>query len=61
MNRSGVREDYERGEFSNGSMGTKILVIIEFIEGTGNEIIITLCKTTINGLNGKRGTRVIKK
>lgn len=61
MNISGVREDYERGEFSLGSMGTKMLAIIRFIEETGNEIIITLRETIMNALNGKRGTRVIKK
>jgi len=53
-------EEYEWGEFSLGSMGTKILAIIGFIEETGNEIIITLRETTMSTLNGKRGTRVIK-
>lgn len=61
INMSGVREDYERGEFSLGSMGTKILAMIGFIEETGNEIIITLRETTMNALSGKRGIRVIKK
>jgi len=42
-------------------MGTKMLAIIRFIEETGNEIIITLRETMMNALNGKRGTRVIKK
>ena len=53
-------EKYKRGEFSLGNMGTKILAIIGFIEETGNEIIITLCETTMNALNGKRGIRIIK-
>jgi len=36
-----ARKYYEAGEFPPGSMGPKILAAIEFVEGTGNEAIIT--------------------
>ncbi|NJD23755.1 MAG: carbamate kinase [Melioribacter sp.] len=36
-----ARKYYDAGEFPPGSMGPKILAAIEFVEGTGNEAIIT--------------------
>lgn len=52
-----ARKYYDAGEFPPGSMGPKILAAIEFVEGTGNEAIIT-SESEIEKENC--GTRIIK-
>jgi carbamate kinase len=56
-----ARKYYEDGEFPDGSMGQKILAAIDFIEDTGNEVIITLPEKAFDAIDGKTGTRIIKK
>jgi carbamate kinase len=50
----------EAGEFPPGSMGPKILAAIEFIEETGNEVIITLPERMMDAVAGKTGTRIVR-
>ena len=47
---------FENGEFSSGSMRTKIKAAINFVQKTGNETIITEA-TQLNNMN--TGTRII--
>jgi carbamate kinase len=48
------------GEFPPGSMGPKILASIEFIEKTGNDVIITLPEKAVDAVGGMAGTRITK-
>lgn len=49
----------KKGEFPPGSMGPKILAAIEFVEETGNEVIITVPEKMMEALVGKTGTRIV--
>ena len=60
MNVDEARKYHEDGEFPAGSMGPKILSAIEFVEETGNEVIITSPEKMIDAINGKTGTRIVK-
>ena len=51
---------YDAGEFPPGSMGPKILAAVEFVEETGNEVIITLPERMMEAVQGKTGTRITK-
>lgn len=55
-----ARKYYDDGNFPAGSMGPKILAAIDFIKATGNEVIITLPERTLDAINGKTGTRLVK-
>ncbi|MBD3306412.1 carbamate kinase [candidate division KSB3 bacterium] len=55
-----ARKYYDDGEFPAGSMGPKIIAAIEYIEATGNDVIITLPEKTLDAINGKTGTRIVK-
>ena len=55
-----AKKYYEQGEFPPGSMGPKIIAAIEYIEETGNEVIITLPEKMMDALEGKTGTRIVK-
>ncbi len=55
-----AKKYYDKGEFPPGSMGPKILAAIEFIENTGNEVIVSLPEKMISALEGKTGTRIVK-
>jgi len=47
------------GEFPAGSMGPKIESAISFIEGGGQEVIITSPEAFLDAIDGKAGTRVV--
>jgi carbamate kinase len=47
------------GEFPPGSMGPKIQAAIEFVEETGNDVIITLPEKMIEAMAGKTGTWIV--
>jgi len=49
----------EAGEFPAGSMGPKIESAISFIEGGGQEVIITSPEAFLDAIEGKAGTRVV--
>jgi carbamate kinase len=55
-----AKKYYEAGEFPPGSMGPKILAAAEFVEETGNEVIITLPEKMMEAVQGKAGTRIVK-
>jgi len=46
------------GQFPAGSMRPKIISAIEFIEATGNPVIITLPETIMEAFLGRTGTRI---
>ncbi|RLD16557.1 carbamate kinase [candidate division KSB1 bacterium] len=48
-----------QGEFPKGSMGPKIQAAINFIEGGGQEVIITSIEQTSQALKGNAGTRIV--
>lgn len=49
----------KEGHFAPGSMGPKIKAIIEFVESTGKEAIITLPENILAAVNEKAGTKVV--
>jgi carbamate kinase len=51
---------YDEGHFAPGSMGPKVLAGIAFIEGGGEEVIITNPESIGRALDGKTGTRIVK-
>lgn len=55
-----AKKYYEEGEFPSGSMGPKILAAIEFVEETGNEVIITSPEKIIAAIDRKAGTWIVK-
>jgi len=57
---SEARKYSDAGEFPAGSMGPKILAAIEFVEATGNDVIITLPEKTLEAIAGKTGTRIVR-
>ena len=48
----------DEGQFPAGSMGPKIAAAIEYIEATGNPVIVTLPETLIEAIAGRTGTRI---
>ena len=60
MNVDEARKYHEDGEFPAGSMGPKILAAIEFVEETGNDVIITSPEKMMDAIDGKTGTRIVK-
>ncbi|MFH1219949.1 MAG: carbamate kinase [Candidatus Eisenbacteria bacterium] len=55
-----AREYLARGEFPQGSMGPKIEAAIEFLEGGGEEVIITRPELLSEAVRGKRCTIVTR-
>jgi len=55
-----ARAYLEEGEFPQGSMGPKILAAIEFIEETGNGVIITAPEKMMEAMERKTGTRIVR-
>ena len=53
-----ARKLLAEGEFPAGSMGPKIEAAVEFLEGGGREVIITLPEKLADALAGKTGTRI---
>jgi carbamate kinase len=51
----------DAGEFPMGSMGPKIQAAINFLKNGGSEVIITSIEKVLEALDGKNGTRIIKK
>ena len=49
------------GEFPPGSMGPKIEAAIEFLEKGGEEVLITLPERLGEALEGKTGTRIVRR
>jgi carbamate kinase len=47
------------GEFPAGSMGPKMEAAIEFVEGGGQECIITCTEHVASAIRGERGTHIV--
>lgn len=47
------------GEFPAGSMGPKIEAAVSFLSGGGREVVITSPDHILDGIAGRRGTRII--
>ncbi len=43
-----------------GSMGPKIRAAVDFVEATGNDVIITLPEKILDAIEGRTGTRITK-
>jgi carbamate kinase len=55
-----AREMLDGGQFPAGSMGPKIRASLEFVEATGNPVLITDIDTLPRALDGDGGTRIVK-
>lgn len=51
---------FDEGHFAPGSMGPKVLAGIAFVEGGGEEVIITNPESIARALDGETGTRITK-
>lgn len=51
---------FEEGHFAPGSMGPKVLAGIAFVEGGGEQVIITNPESIARALDGETGTRITK-
>jgi carbamate kinase len=56
---SQARQLLREGEFAPGSMGPKIEAAIDFLEGGGKEVLITLPENLADALEGKTGTSIV--
>jgi carbamate kinase len=61
MGAATARELLAAGEFPPGSMGPKIEAAIEFLEAGGEEVVITLPERLGEALEGKTGTRIVRR
>ena len=51
---------HAEGHFAPGSMGPKVIAGIDFIEGGGEEVLITNPESIGRALDGETGTRIVK-
>ncbi|MBT3218412.1 MAG: carbamate kinase [Proteobacteria bacterium] len=56
-----ARQYIEDGYFAPGSMLPKIKAVLEFVEATGNDALITDPQNMLRGLAGETGTRIVAK
>jgi carbamate kinase len=56
---SQARQLLQEGEFAPGSMGPKIEAAIDFLEGGGKEVLITLPERLADALERKTGTILV--
>ncbi len=55
---SEVKALYEEGQFPPGTMGPKILAAIKFLEGGGEEVVITATEKIVDALELGAGTHI---
>jgi carbamate kinase len=55
-----ARRYYDEGQFPAGSMGPKILCAIRFLDGGGEEVIITSAERMGEALQQRAGTRIVR-
>ncbi len=53
-----IKRYYREGHFPPGSMGPKIEAAIEFLEGGGKEVVITMPELIEEAMEGRAGTRI---
>jgi carbamate kinase len=51
-----ARKFHEEGHFPAGSMGPKMRAAIDFVEATGNDVIITLPEKMLDAIEGRTGS-----
>ncbi|OGS52366.1 MAG: carbamate kinase [Euryarchaeota archaeon RBG_13_61_15] len=57
---SEVRKHYEEGQFPPGTMGPKMLAAIRFLEGGGEEVVITATEKLVEALEQGAGTHIYR-
>ncbi len=57
---SEVKALYEEGQFPPGTMGPKILAAIKFLEGGGEEVVITATEKLVDALEHGAGTHIYR-
>lgn len=57
---SEIRKYLDAGEFPEGSMGPKIRAALLFLEGGGDEVVITRSGRLSDAIKGNAGTRIVK-
>jgi len=57
---SEMRKLYEQGQFPPGSMGPKVLAAIRFLEGGGEEVVITATEKLVDALESGAGTHIYR-
>jgi carbamate kinase len=57
---SQIKKYYDEGQFPPGSMGPKVLAAIKFLEGGGEEVVITAKDKIVNALAKGAGTHIYR-
>lgn len=57
---SEIKGLYDQGQFPPGSMGPKILAAIRFLEGGGEEVVITATEKLVDALEKGAGTHIYR-
>ncbi len=55
-----IRKLYDEGQFPPGSMGPKVLAAIRFLEGGGEEVVITATEKLVDALEHGAGTHIYR-
>ena len=55
-----IRKLYEEGQFPPGSMGPKVLAAMRFLEGGGEEVVITATEKLVDALEHGAGTHIYR-
>ncbi len=56
-----IKRYLKEGQFPPGSMEPKIRAALDFLEGGGEEVLITSAKKLKSALDGRTGTRIIRR
>jgi carbamate kinase len=57
---SEIKRLYEQGQFPPGSMGPKVLAAVKFLEGGGEEVVITATEKLVDALESGAGTHIYR-
>ena len=55
-----IRKLYDEGQFPPGSMGPKVLAAMRFLEGGGEEVVITATEKLVDALEHGAGTHIYR-
>jgi carbamate kinase len=55
-----IKKLYDEGQFPSGSMGPKVLAAIRFLEGGGEEVVITATEKLVDALERGAGTHIYR-
>ncbi len=56
-----IKQYLKEGQFPPGSMEPKIKAAVEFLEGGGREVLITSARKLRSALDGRTGTRILRR